>query len=286
MNQIQFHKRPKRPFIIAGPCMAESEELINEVAGAMVLLSQELDFNYIFKASFDKANRTSMGSSRGPGWRQTMTWFQNLKERFGVPVLTDVHETHQVAEVAEVCDVLQIPAFLCRQTDLIVEAVRSGRAVNVKKGQFLSPYNAGSIIGKINAVCKESGLNPNFALTERGYSFGYGNLVVDMRSFKIMHDAGAPSIFDITHSLQLPSAGGEAGEISGGLREFAPVLSRAAAASGYVDGFFLEVHTNPAQAKSDASTQLNVKQATTTLKHLLAMWQLSQDMAQEDQLFS
>jgi len=285
MDHVKFQKRPDRPYIIAGPCMAESEELVNVVAEAMIALSLELDFNYIFKASFDKANRTSIGSKRGPGRQQTMDWFRRLKERYGVPVLTDIHETNQVADVAEVCDVLQIPAFLCRQTDLIVEAVRSGKAVNVKKGQFLSPYNSSSIVGKIESVCQENNLTPNFALTERGYTFGYGNLVVDMRSFKIMQDAGAPTIFDITHSLQLPSAGGESGEVSGGLREFAPVLARAAAASGYVDGFFLEVHTDPARAQSDAATQLSINQATVLLKQLLAIWQESRHMSMNDGIF-
>lgn len=285
MKQIQFKKRPERPVVIAGPCMAESQELIMYVAKAMLGLSQELGFDYVFKASFDKANRTSMGSTRGPGIQQCLEWFQSLKDELSVPILTDIHETQQVSAVAEVCDVLQIPAFLCRQTDLIVEAVRSGRAVNVKKGQFLSPYNSGSIVGKIKSVCQEAKLTPNFALTERGYTFGYGNLVVDMRGFKIMHDAEAPTIFDVTHSLQLPSAGGSAGEISGGLREFAPTLARSAAATGYVDGFFLEVHRDPKQALSDAATQLNVEQASVLLRQLMKVWKIGQELSAEDTIY-
>jgi 2-dehydro-3-deoxyphosphooctonate aldolase (KDO 8-P synthase) len=265
--------------------MAESEDLMRQVAGSLTELSQELDFDYIFKASFDKANRTSMGSTRGPGWTQASQWFSRLKAETGLPVLTDIHETHQVKPVAEVCDVLQIPAFLCRQTDLIVEAVQTGRAVNIKKGQFLAPQNAGSIVGKVRAVCAESGLEPNFALTERGYTFGYGNLVVDMRSFKIMSEAGAPTVFDITHSLQLPSAGGKGGEVSGGLREFAPVLARAAAASSYVDGFFLEVHPQPTQAASDAATQLSVAQASALLRQIIPLWHQSRVFRQTDHLF-
>lgn len=286
MSFKSFSRNPEKPVVIAGPCMAESEELILQVAEHMRELSEKLDFEYVFKASFDKANRTSMGSERGPGLEAGLELFRKLKEQTGFPVLTDVHETCQVAQVAEVCDVLQIPAFLCRQTDLIVECVKTGKAVNVKKGQFLSPYNVSSIVGKIKAVAEENGLAANFALTERGYTFGYANLVVDMRAFKIMADAQAPVIFDITHSLQLPSAGGSSGEISGGLREFAPVLARAAAASGYVDGFFLEVHPEPNKAMSDAATQLNLKQSAVLLEQLCELWHQRKKWIATDGLFS
>lgn len=270
---FSFTRQPSRPTLIAGPCMAESLELLEEVVAPLYALSQELKFDLVFKASFDKANRTSIGSYRGPGLTQTLTWFQAIKAKYpGLPVLTDVHETIQIAEAAEVIDVLQIPAFLCRQTDLLVAAAQTGRAVNVKKGQFLAPENAQHIISKMVAASEEKGLKPNFALTERGVTFGYGNLIVDMRGLKVMSDLGAPVIFDITHSLQLPAAGGSGGEISGGLRNFAPVLARAATASGYLDGFFLEVHPNPSKAKSDAATQLSIEQATVLLRQIIPLW--------------
>ncbi|MBC7533079.1 MAG: 3-deoxy-8-phosphooctulonate synthase [Oligoflexus sp.] len=270
---FSFTRSPKRPTLIAGPCMAESMELLEEVVAPLYALSQELKFDLIFKASFDKANRTSIGSYRGPGLPQTLKWFDAIKSKYpGLPVLTDVHETIQIAEAAEVIDVLQIPAFLCRQTDLLVAAAQTGRAVNVKKGQFLAPENAQHIISKMVAAANEKGFKPNYALTERGVTFGYGNLVVDMRGLKVMSDMGAPVIFDITHSLQLPAAGGSSGEISGGLRNFAPVLARAATATGYLDGFFLEVHSNPNKAKSDAATQLSIDQASVLLRQIIPLW--------------
>lgn len=270
---FSFVRKPNRPTLIAGPCMAESLELLEAVVAPLYALSQELKFDLIFKASFDKANRTSIGSYRGPGLTQTLKWFDAIKSKYpGLPVLTDVHETIQIAEAAEVIDVLQIPAFLCRQTDLLVAAAQTGRAVNVKKGQFLAPENAQHIISKMVAASKEKGFDPNFALTERGVTFGYGNLVVDMRGLKVMSDLNAPVIFDITHSLQLPAAGGSSGEISGGLRNFAPVLARAATGTGYLDGYFLEVHTDPNKAKSDAATQLSVEQASLLLRQIIPLW--------------
>jgi 2-dehydro-3-deoxyphosphooctonate aldolase (KDO 8-P synthase) len=282
---FRFKQRPDKPVIIAGPCMAESEQLMRTVAEAMCDLSRRLDFDYVFKASFDKANRTSVSSGRGPGWASCAKWFEGIKNEFNVPVLTDIHETSQVADVAKVCDVLQIPAFLCRQTDLIVEAVKTGRAVNIKKGQFLAPDGAQHISNKVRAICGEESLSENFALTERGYTFGYGNLVVDMRSFKIMHETGAPTIFDVTHSLQLPSTGGAKGEVSGGLREFAPVLARGAAATGYVDGFFIEVHPNPAEALSDAATQLSIEQASALIEQLVNIWHQAKSWNKKDSLY-
>jgi 2-dehydro-3-deoxyphosphooctonate aldolase (KDO 8-P synthase) len=273
MNTPLFKRQPSKPVVIAGPCMAESYELLETVCTQLVGLAKELDFQLVFKASFDKANRTSINSYRGPGLDQAVRWFAQLKDKFpGLKVLTDVHETAQVGPAAEVIDVLQIPAFLCRQTDLVVAAVKTGRAVNVKKGQFLAPENAQHIISKVLAAAAEDKLTPDFALTERGATFGYGNLVVDMRGLKVMSDLGAPVIFDITHSLQLPAAGGASGEISGGLRGFAPVLARAATATGYLDGFFLEVHADPNKAKSDAATQLSQKQADILLRQLLPLW--------------
>jgi 2-dehydro-3-deoxyphosphooctonate aldolase (KDO 8-P synthase) len=266
--------------------MAESLELMQAVVQPLRQLAKELDFDLIFKASFDKANRTSIHSYRGPGLEEAIRWFQRLKEENpGLSVLTDVHETSQVAPAAEVIDVLQIPAFLCRQTDLLVAAVQTGRAVNVKKGQFLAPENAQHIISKVQQAAAERQLPLNYALTERGTTFGYGNLVVDMRGLKIMSDFEAPVIFDITHSLQLPAAGGAQGEVSGGLRAFAPVLARAATATGYLDGFFLEVHTDPNRAKSDAATQLGVEQASTLLRQIVPLWRNVRSLPKQDNIY-
>lgn len=268
-----FNRKATKPVIIAGPCMAESIELLHSVVKPLRELAQELNFDLIFKASFDKANRTSIDSYRGPGPEKACSWFRELKSEYqDLKVLTDVHETSQITQVSEVVDVLQIPAFLCRQTDLVVEAVRSGRAVNVKKGQFLAPENCQHILSKIRQAADQAKINPDFALTERGVTFGYGNLVVDMRSLKIMSDFNSPVIFDITHSLQLPAAGGTSGEVSGGLRNFAPTLARAATASGYLDGYFLEVHREPNSAKSDAATQLSVSQAQALLRQIVPLW--------------
>lgn len=281
-----FKQNPDRPTLIAGPCMAESLELLEQVVAPLHALSKELKFDLIFKASFDKANRTSIGSYRGPGLTQTLKWFSDIKSKYpGLPVLTDVHETIQVAEAAEVIDVLQIPAFLCRQTDLLVAAAQTGRAVNVKKGQFLAPENSQHIISKMVAASKEKGFEANYALTERGVTFGYGNLIVDMRGLKIMSDLGAPTIFDITHSLQLPAAGGTSGEVSGGLRNFAPVLARSATATGYLDGYFLEVHADPNKAKSDAATQLSIEQATVLLRQIIPLWYHLKGARADDKVF-
>ncbi len=281
-----FSQHLDRPLVIAGPCTAESEELLNAVAEPMVKLSQELGFTYIFKASFDKANRTSIDSYRGPGLEKTMGWFQNLKKKYpGLLILTDIHEVQHVKPVAAVCDVLQIPAFLCRQTDLLIAAVESGKAVNVKKGQFLAPENTRHIVSKAKAVCEKEKLPFDLALTERGASFGYGNLIVDMRGFQTMAQTGAPVIFDITHSLQKPASAGPDGGTTGGAREFAPVLTRAATASGYLDGYFLEVHTAPAKAKSDADTQLTISQAEMLLRQTIPLWREARQFTAIDKSF-
>lgn len=198
-----------------------------------------------------------------------------------MPVLTDIHEVVQVAPVAEVCDVLQIPAFLCRQTDLLVAAVQSGRAVNVKKGQFLAPEGTAHIVNKAKAVCTETKKPLNLALTERGVSFGYGNLVVDMRGFPVMAAQGVPVIFDITHSTQQPSTS----EVTGGERRFAPVLARSALATGYLDGFFLEVHTDPKKAQSDAAVQLSILQAETLLRQIVPLWKEMRQASKNDKIF-
>jgi 2-dehydro-3-deoxyphosphooctonate aldolase (KDO 8-P synthase) len=273
-----------RPLVIAGPCAAESYELMREVCTFLKQLGAELGFDYVFKASFDKANRTSASSSRGPGVGQAVEWFTKLKKEFGVKVLTDVHETNQVEPVASVCDYLQIPAFLCRQTDLVVAAVKSGRTVNIKKGQFMAPSAMGHIYEKAKKAAKESNNSSPILLTERGVSFGYGNLVVDMRSFGIMADTGAPLILDITHSTQLP-ASNSGTSTSSGERRFAPLLARAATATGYLSGYFLEVHSNPQQAISDKDAQLSPKQAEALLRQLIPLWHQAREFSKIDSLF-
>lgn len=249
-------------FLIAGPCVIESEEHAIKMAEAISGVCRALGVPYIFKASYDKANRTSIRSFRGPGLDEGLAILAKVAKTAGVPVLTDVHDAHDVERVAEVADVLQIPAFLCRQTDLLVAAARSGKAVNIKKGQFVSPWDMRHAVAKV----RESG-NDRVFLTERGSSFGYNNLVVDMRSLAIMREF-APVVFDATHSVQLPSAG--EGAQSGGQPQFIPVLSRAAVAAG-VDGVFMEVHDDPAQAKSDGANALNLGKLRATLQQLIAV---------------
>ena len=255
-------------FLIAGPCVIESEEHAIRMAEIIKGVTKALGFPFIFKASYDKANRTSIRSFRGPGLKDGLRILKKIKETVQVPVLTDVHEVADVARVAEVVDVLQIPAFLCRQTDLVVAAALSGRAVNIKKGQFVSPWDMRHAVEK----CREAG-NTQIFLTERGSSFGYNNLVVDMRSLSIMRKF-APVVFDATHSVQLPSAQADDGgpAVSGGQPEFIPVLARAAVAAG-VDGVFLEVHDNPKVAKSDGANALESTKLRDVLKELLAVRQ-------------
>jgi 2-dehydro-3-deoxyphosphooctonate aldolase (KDO 8-P synthase) len=257
---------------------------MDTVCTALKKLSEELGFDYVFKASFDKANRTSLDGTRGPGIEQALGWFKDLKAKHQVKTLTDVHETQQVAAVAKVIDVLQIPAFLCRQTDLVAEAAGTGRTVNIKKGQFLAPAAMSHIVEKARAAAKKKGIDSDVLVTERGVSFGYGNLVVDMRAFPIMAKAKAPLILDITHSTQLP-AGGEGGKTSGAERVFAPVLARAATATGYLSGYFLEVHTDPPSAISDKDAQLTIKQAEALLRQLVPLWHASKDFAKLDAQF-
>jgi 2-dehydro-3-deoxyphosphooctonate aldolase (KDO 8-P synthase) len=255
-------------FLIAGPCVIESEEHALRMAEIIKGVTKALGFPFVFKASYDKANRTSIRSFRGPGIKEGLRILKKIKDIVQVPVLTDVHEVADVAPVAEVADVLQIPAFLCRQTDLVVAAALSGRAVNIKKGQFVSPWDMRHAVEK----CREAG-NTQIFLTERGSSFGYNNLVVDMRSLAIMRKF-APVVFDATHSVQLPSAQADEGTpaVSGGQPEFIPVLARAAVAAG-VDGVFLEVHDNPKVAKSDGANALESTRLREVLKELLAIRQ-------------
>ncbi len=254
-------------FLIAGPCVIESEAHALKMAEAISAVTGELRVPYIFKASYDKANRTSLKSFRGPGLKEGARILRKVAETHRVPVLTDIHEPEHAEPIAEAVDVLQIPAFLCRQTDLLVAAAKTGRAINVKKGQFVAPWDMRYAIEKI----RESG-NDRVFLTERGSSFGYNNLVVDMRSLAIMRKL-APVVFDATHSVQLPSSGGSENgkpQQSGGQPEFIPVLSRAAVAVG-VDGIFMEVHDNPAQAKSDGANALPLANLKGTLQQLLAI---------------
>lgn len=282
-----MHLSSELPLVIAGPCAAESPELLQQVGSQLKKLAAELGFQYIFKASFDKANRTAGKSPRGPGLQQAMHWFADLKKSLQVPILTDVHETIQVDAAAAVCDVLQIPAFLCRQTDLVHSAVASGRIVNIKKGQFLAPGAMLEVVSKARqATPAHMVANSNILVTERGSSFGYGNLVVDMRAFPIMAKAQAPLILDITHSTQLPATGGDKGGVSSGERQFAPVLARAATATGYLAGYFLEVHTNPAQAISDRDAQLNLPQAEVLLRQLIPLWRAARTFAGIDAGFT
>jgi len=254
-----------RLFLIAGPCVIESGEHAFEMAEAIARIAAEKKVPYIFKASYDKANRTSMRSFRGPGVDEGLRILGQVRDRLKLPVLTDIHEPAQAAWAAEHVDVLQIPAFLCRQTDLLVAAAKTGRAVNIKKGQFVSPWDMRHAVEK----AREAGGNAVF-LTERGASFGYNNLVVDMRSLAIMRQF-APVVFDATHSVQLPSAGkndGAEAQQSGGQPEFIPLLARAAVAAG-VDGIFVEVHDDPPRAKSDGANALDLKNLPAFLDQLL-----------------
>ena len=250
-----------RLFLIAGPCVIESETHARKMADAIQRITSDLRLPYIFKASFDKANRTSVKSYRGPGLEEGVRILGKIARETGLPVLTDVHEPYQCEVAAEAVDVLQIPAFLCRQTDLVVAAAKTGRAVNIKKGQFVSPADMKYPVEKARSTGNE-----RISLTERGASFGYNNLVVDFRSLAIMRKE-APVIFDGTHSVQQPSAGNG---VSGGQPEFIPLLVRAAVAAG-IDGLFLEVHDDPANAKSDGANSLKLEQLKPLLETLLAI---------------
>jgi 2-dehydro-3-deoxyphosphooctonate aldolase (KDO 8-P synthase) len=243
MKLLSFEVGPERPFfLIAGPCVVESEGLVLDVAGRLKEITGKLGIPFIFKASYDKANRSSRSSFRGPGIDAGLKALSRVREQIGVPVLTDVHEDTPLGEVAAVVDVLQTPAFLCRQTNFIVAVSSQGKPVNIKKGQFLSPWEMQNVVDKARSAG-----NTEIMVCERGFSFGYNNLVTDMRALAIMRATGCPVVFDATHSVQLP---GGKGDSSGGQREFVPVLARAAIAAG-VSGVFMETHPNPAVALSD-----------------------------------
>ena len=258
-------------FLISGPCVVESEQLQMDVAGALKEITTELGIPFIFKSSYDKANRSSGTSFRGPGMQRGLEILAKVKRDLNVPILTDVHSEAEIAEVAAVVDVLQTPAFLCRQTDFIRAVAQCGKPVNIKKGQFLAPGDMKNVIDKARAAARAAGLSEDrFLACERGASFGYNNLVSDMRSLAIMRDTGAPVVFDATHSVQLP--GGQ-GTSSGGQREFVPVLSRAAVAVG-VAGLFMETHPDPANAMSDGPNAVPLKHMKALLEQLVLLDQV------------
>ncbi len=262
-----------KPFVlIAGPCVIENEEITFATAGKLKEICDEMNIPLIFKSSYDKANRTSFSSYRGPGINKGLKTLSDIRSKFRIPVLSDVHSVHEVKPAAEVLDVLQIPAFLCRQTDLVLASSGTGKPVNIKKGQFLSPWDVKNIVEKFVSTG-----NQHLMITERGTSFGYNNLVVDFRGFPLIRSFGCPLIFDVTHSLQLP--GGE-GNRSGGQREFAAPIARAAVAAG-VDGLFMEVHPNPGQALSDASTMIPLHEAKKLLQQVQAIQEMVRSWEQQ-----
>lgn len=248
---------------IAGPCVIEDEQTTFEIAVALKRLAEQLKIQLVFKASFDKANRTSLSSYRGPGMKEGLRILSRIKKELGIPILSDVHTAEQVETAAETLDIIQVPAFLCRQTDFLLEVARSGRVVNIKKGQFLAPWDVSNIAEKVTSVG-----NSRILFTERGSMFGYNNLVVDFRGIKVIQDqTGWPVIFDATHSVQLP---GGSGTSSGGQREFAPILARAAVAVG-ADGIFMEVHPTPDKALCDGPNSIKLQEVEGILKTLIAI---------------
>ena len=257
----------QRFFLIAGPCVIESEQSALDIAGELKGITGALNIPFIYKSSFDKANRSSGSSFRGLGMEKGLEILAKVKREIGVPVLTDVHDINEIDEVAKVVDVLQTPAFLCRQTDFIRACAQSGKPVNFKKGQFLSPHEMLNVIEKARAAAKEVNLPDQFMVCERGASFGYNNLVSDMRSLAIMREANAPVVYDATHSVQLP--GGQ-GNTSGGQREFVPVLARAAVAVG-ISGLFMETHPDPAKALSDGPNAVPLNRMKELLESLVAI---------------
>ena len=282
MKLCGFDAGLNRPFfLIAGPCVVESEQLQMDVAGQLKEITSTLGIPFIFKSSYDKANRSSGTSFRGPGMDKGLEILAKVKRELKVPVLTDVHAQGEIATVASVVDVLQTPAFLCRQTDFIRAVAQSGLPVNIKKGQFLAPHDMVNVIAKARAAAKEAGLSEDrFMACERGVSFGYNNLVSDMRSLAIMRETGAPVVFDATHSVQLP--GGQ-GTSSGGQREFVPVLARAAIGVG-VAGLFMETHPDPANALSDGPNAVPLRHMKALLEQLLALDRVvkSQPLLEDD----
>jgi 2-dehydro-3-deoxyphosphooctonate aldolase (KDO 8-P synthase) len=262
MDRLLYEQlnRNEKFFLIAGPCVIEDRELMLRTADFLVKLTSELGITFIFKTSFVKANRTSGNSYKGPGLEEGLSLFNEIKQQFNLPILTDVHETIEVDSVAEVCDILQIPAFLSRQTALIQAAARTGRIVNIKKGQFMAPEDMQSTAQKVLAIGNEKVI-----LTERGTSFGYHDLVVDFRSFPILKQYGFPVVYDVTHSLQKPSKS----TVSGGTPEYAAMMAQAAIATGFVNGLFIETHPEPSKALSDASSMLPLSEIKPILQKCL-----------------
>lgn len=254
---------PKRLFLFSGPCVIESEALCLKIARSLKRSCDALGITYVFKGSYDKANRTSGKSRRGPGIQDGLKILASVREKVGVPILTDIHTEEQATKAGEIVDILQIPAFLCRQTDIVVAAAKTGKIVNLKKGQFLSPAEMGQVVSKVSGVG-----NNKIVLTERGTSFGYNNLVADMRSIPIMKSLGYPVVFDATHSVQLPGGGGDR---SSGQGEFAPVLAKSALAAG-ANGLFIETHPEPAKSPSDGPNMIPLGQMNRTLKSMLRVF--------------
>jgi 2-dehydro-3-deoxyphosphooctonate aldolase (KDO 8-P synthase) len=284
MNLCGFEVGLHRPFfLIAGPCVIESEQLQMDTAGALKDITDDLGIPFIFKSSFDKANRSSGSSFRGPGMEEGLQILAKIKQSLRVPVLTDVHDTAQIAPVSAVVDVLQTPAFLCRQTDFIEAVAQSGLPVNIKKGQFLAPQDMVNVIDKARNAARAAGLSEDrFMACERGASFGYHNLVSDMRSLSIMRHTGAPVVFDATHSVQLPGGNGTS---SGGMRDMVPVLARAAVAVG-VAGLFMETHPDPANAKSDGPNAVPLKHMKALLQTLQSLDRVAKSQPWLEDVFS
>lgn len=284
MNLCGFEVGLHRPFfLIAGPCVIESEQLQMDTAGALKDITDDLGIPFIFKSSFDKANRSSGSSFRGPGMEEGLQILAKIKQSLHVPVLTDVHDTAQIAPVSAVVDVLQTPAFLCRQTDFIEAVAQSGLPVNIKKGQFLAPQDMVNVIDKARKAARAAGLSEDrFMACERGASFGYHNLVSDMRSLSIMRHTGAPVVFDATHSVQLPGGNGTS---SGGMRDMVPVLARAAVAVG-VAGLFMETHPDPANAKSDGPNAVPLKHMKALLQTLQSLDRVAKSQPWLEDVFS
>ena len=276
-----MHKQADQPIIIAGPCAAESYELLAATAEHLLALAKELGFKLWFKSSFAKANRSSINSYHGPGIEQTQEWFQKLKSTYDLKLLTDIHETHQAKVAAEFCDALQIPAFLCRQTDLLDSAIATGCFVNVKKGQFISHEATAHIVEKARAISNKHNVDLNLALTERGNVFGYNDLIVDMVGLPKMAEANVPVILDVTHACQRPGSG----QTTKGQRAYAATLARAATATGYLGGYFIETHLDPKSAKSDAATQLSFDQSAALLRQIIPLWKQCVGLKEIDSLF-
>ena len=272
MNLCGFDIGLDKPFfLIAGPCVIESEQLQMDTAGTLKEITASLSIPFIFKSSYDKANRSSGTTFRGPGMQKGLEILAKVKRDLGVPILTDVHSEAHIAEVAAIVDVLQTPAFLCRQTDFITAVAQAGKPVNIKKGQFLAPGDMKNVIDKARAAARDKGLSEDrFMACERGASFGYNNLVSDMRALAIMRETQAPVVFDATHSVQLPGAGNAQGTSSGGQREMVPVLARAAVAVG-VAGLFMETHPDPSKAMSDGPNAVPLKHMKALLETLLEL---------------